>query len=355
MNKDDEQRAMNAGRRNSHRPRHSLLHFLLWASFSSLRIPDCASTSTTNDNDEGRNHSLAHHHYLFHEIDFLAKQSMIMGDVHARNDLGTRLRFLEKSILIELEYMIILDKMISNPDEILSAYSANNAAKTHQKNTSNEAKNHQKKTPTTLGERIADAISSASWPSMASPPQSKFSDSSFKLDHEYDYDWSSRNGYLDMYNNLDCWYHARDQNKPIYTPEMWDLLWEAFRKSTLFPFPSDECPKEPFYAAYTKDDKGRGAFATRKITNGSLVHAGYPNTVFFLDKKSWFRFVSLLPKMFACGKYKRVPILYTDFNIDGHFFRLISPLFLDCKRCYGVCVDTGFDRQWEHCALSKFG
>jgi len=310
---------MNEGRRNGQRPRHSLLHFLLWASSPSLRIADCASTSTTSDDNEGRHHSRAHHH-LFHEIDFLAKQSMIMGDYHVRDDVGNttiskneeqifRLRFLEKSILIELEYMKILDEiMTKNPDEILSAYNANNAAKAHQKNK-----------PTTLGETIADTISSASWPTIASPPQLKHTDSSFKLDHDYDYDSSLKKGYLEMYSDLNCWYHARDQNKPMYTPEMWEILWKAFRESTLFPFPSDERPKEPFYAAYTKDDKGRGVFASRKITKGSLVHAGYPNTVFFLDKKSWFRFVSLLPKMFACGKSECAQY-YTISILDNPFY-----------------------------------
>jgi hypothetical protein len=181
---------------------------------------------------------------------------MIMGDYHVRNDVGNttvstneehvfRLRFLEKSILIELEYMKILDEMMKNPDEILSAYNANNAAKAYQKNT-----------PLTLRERIAGTISRVSWPTIASSPQPKPTDSSFKLDHNYDYDSSLKNGYLEMYSNLNCWYHARDQNKPMYTPEMWEVLWDAFRESTLFPFPSDVCPKEPFYAAYTKDDKG---------------------------------------------------------------------------------------------------
>jgi hypothetical protein len=306
---------MNEGRWNGHRPRHTLLHFLLWASSSSLRIADCASTSSTSDDNEGRHHFRAHHH-LFHEIDFLAKQSMIMGDYHVRDDVGNttsstneehilRLRFLEKSILIELEYMKILDEMMKNPDEILSAYNANNKAKTRQKNT-----------PTTLGKRIADTISIASWPTIAFSPQLKHTDSSSKLDHDYDYDSSLKHGYLEMYSNLNCWYHARDQNKPMYTPEMWEVLWDAFRESTLFPFPSDICPKEPFYAAYTKDDKGRGVFASRNITKGSLVHAGYPNTVFFLDKKSWFRFVSLLPKMFACGK-SRVCQVYTTYDFNS--------------------------------------
>lgn len=247
------------------------------------------------------------HHYFFDEVDFLARQSMIMGDYHA-NDEGTeenihRLRFLEKSILIELAYIRTLEEMTKCPDEFLAAnYAKESAASTTEffSNGTTECGIDEDK-KYTLREMITNTISLATWPSLASLPTKI--ETSYKLDHDYDFDWSLKHGFSRMYHVLECSVHARDQNKPMYTPEMWGQLWALFQESTLYPFPipkAHECPEEPFHAAYTKDGKGRGVFASRNISKGSLVHAGYPNTVFFLDAESWFRFVSLLPKMIAC-------------------------------------------------------
>ena len=102
---------------------------------------------------------------------------------------------------------------------------------------------------------------------------------------------------------MNCREHAYDQTKPIYTRDMWDAVWKAYRESTLYPFPiptSEECHDETFYVNYTTDGKGRGNFASHDIPKGSLVHSGHPNTVFFLDNKSYWRFVTSLPKMYAC-------------------------------------------------------
>ena len=68
------------------------------------------------------NRTLAHH-YFFQEIDFLARQSMILGNFYGDADKATssssaedkiqRLRFLEKSLLIELDYIRRLKEKLS--------------------------------------------------------------------------------------------------------------------------------------------------------------------------------------------------------------------------------------------------
>ena len=255
------------------------------------------------------NRTLAHH-YLFQEIDFLARQSMILGNFHGDADKATstssaedkiqRLRFLEKSLLIELDYIRRLKEMLNNPSDILHKSTANESCSVEATGCGIDEMRFRRDTPREI---IANTISGATWPTLA-PPSSK-NETIYLIDHDYDIDRASERGFVGMYDDFDCYGHAIDQNKPMYTPEMWRKLWEVFRDSTLFPFPipkAHECPQEPFYAAYTTDGKGRGVFASRNITKGSLVHPGHPNTVFFLDSKSWHHFVSSLPKMIACGK-----------------------------------------------------
>ncbi len=284
-----------------------------------LSASSCVCAKSTNENEEGApfNRTTLAHHYFFHEIDFLAKQSMILGNYHGYVDKSTssgnaeeridRLRFLEKSLLVELEYIQQLMDMSKNPDEILHNVNATECYGDVTMGCSYDEMRYQQDTP--RDNVIANVVSRASWPALVpqrtpknTPPQTK---SIYQIDHKYNFDRAMKRGFGRMYDDLNCYDHATDQNKPMYTPEMWRKLWEIFRDSTLFPFPipnDDECPEEPSYAAHTTDGKGRGIFASRNITEGSLVHPGHPNTVFFLDSTSWHRFVSSLPKMFACGK-----------------------------------------------------
>jgi hypothetical protein len=41
-----------------------------------------------------------------------------------------------------------------------------------------------------------------------------------QIDHGYDYDRSIKKGFARVYSDLDCSVRARDQNKPMYAPEM---------------------------------------------------------------------------------------------------------------------------------------
>jgi hypothetical protein len=210
-----------------------------------------------------------------HHIDMAADEATSSSASNrAEEEKIHRLRFMEKSLLIELDYIRRLEEMLRNPDEILH----NNAAGT---------------------ESYSDETTRCD-------DNEQDYETVYQIDHVYDYDRAIEKGFSQMYSDLDCSVHAHDQNKPMYTPEMWIKLWELFRDSTSFPFPipnSRERPEEPYRAAHTTDGKGRGVFASRDIAKGSLVHPGHPNTVFFLNSKSWHRFVSSLPKMFACGKF----------------------------------------------------
>ena len=264
------------------RPGFALPQLILLFSSSSLA---CAKSMCDNEGSIISNRTLAHH-YFFHEIDFLARQSMVLGNYHGDADKATsissavdkiqRLRFLEKSLLIELDYIRRLKEMLNNPSDILHKSTANESCSVEATGCGIDEMRFRRDTPREI---IANTISGATWPTLA-PPSSK-NETIYLIDHDYDINRASERGFVGMYHDFDCPDHAAEQNKPMYTPEMWRKLWEVFRDESLFPFPipnAHECPEEPFYAAYTTDGKGRGVFASRNITKGSLVHPGHPNT-----------------------------------------------------------------------------
>ncbi len=298
---------------------HCVLSQLIF--LSSQSIPSYyahALASEIIDNDGGNIILLKQplsQHYFNHEIDFLAHQSMILGNYHGTADNKSssiiddkihRLNFLAKSLRMELDYMRRLTKMMNNPNESMSSRADGSLECSEScSDETTESCSTRNKTHDTHERTITNAISKATWPSWVESLPSEINTTQ-PIEEErrdvIDYEWATANGFVSMYIKLNCHDHAYDQKKPIYTPEMWRKLWETFRTSTLFPFPipdSGECPDEPYYVAHSVG-KGRGNFASRNITKGSLVHSGHPNTVFFLDAKSWFRFVIALPKCMAC-------------------------------------------------------
>lgn len=287
-----------------------------------FRSTPCARASDIIDNGESNimllHHPLARHYFNF-EIDFLGQQSTILGNHHVVSaDKATpisnidkeihRLSFLEKSLHMELDYMRRLTKMMDNPDEFLFPHAtepspSSESCSDEEFGNMSEKKKMFRETQERL--MITKVLSAATWPTLSAPRSSKIKSSHPKTEEIHDsidYDWLATHGFARTYRKLNCHDHAYDQEKPIYTPDMWRKLWKSFQKSTLFPFPipdADEITIEPYYVAYA-DGKGRGNFASKNITKGSLIHSGHPNTVFFLEGKSWYRFVSTLPREMAC-------------------------------------------------------
>jgi len=243
---------------------------------------------------------------------------MVLGDYYPSNDGDEdieRMEFIERSIRLELDYIRRLRKALKEPDDILG--NINITDTTPKKKTSIN----------NVAEVVIDAISEATWPSIATSSTNSttrtkaYYDMSTRLntttnpnnpDEVYDYDWASVYGFGNMHEEWQCREHAHSQTKPIYTPEMWDMLWKAFVHSTLFPFPipaeaklctqtnHESCAEQPFYVNITTDGKGRGNFASRNITKGEQIYNGHPNTVFFLDGNSFYRFITSLPRKVAC-------------------------------------------------------
>ncbi|KAL7551026.1 hypothetical protein ACHAWF_014232 [Thalassiosira exigua] len=253
--------------------------------------PQCAEVPCTASFDEDKELSepfTVEQYYFAQEIDFFAKQAMILGDhpdASREDDLEgviARLWFIEKSLQMELDYIRRL-KMLRESGTLEQFDN-----ETHSIQPEIIVPIEGGEGSTNAADAVIDAVKGATWPTW--------------VGNGYDYDWIVEREFFTLYAKLKCKSQTYNQNKPMYTPEMWNLLWEAYRESTLFPFPVPEAgdSSKLYYAKHTSDGKGRGNFASEDIPAGSLVHSGHPNTVFFLDNKSWYRFVTLLPKMFAC-------------------------------------------------------
>lgn len=329
--------------------------FILLLISSALVHQSSAAVIINNNTDvtEGKSNDdiispFLERYYFSQEIDFLARQALILGDYHptdAGKDSGANeddderaiLKFIEKSLQLELDYIRRLRVMLDNPEEALANITAThnntNASSTSTtkqkgeknmtanvassvsdstkatKSTTKKEKEKKRSLIKDTAKSIIDAITEATWPKMASSPTASSTSAAtdttdeydYTINTEYDYDWAAINGFGAMHQDWKCRSHAHSQTKPLYTPEMWDYIWMKFQQSTKFPFPKPtNCPVEPFYVNRTTDGKGRGNFASRNISKGSLVHSGHPNTVFFLDNASFYRFITSLPRQFAC-------------------------------------------------------
>ena len=126
--------------------------------------------------------------------------------------------------------------------------------------------------------------------------------------------WESYS-YYDIFHHFDCRHHSRDQTKPLYTLEDWVFFRKQYKEMVTGelsdeiwydPVPptegytlTDDGPP-PYYAAYSRDGRGRGLFASRDIKKGELVHDDTKSAVMFLDAMAWRRFVFSLPRRMAC-------------------------------------------------------
>mmetsp|Transcript_36321 Transcript_36321/g.78401 ORF Transcript_36321/g.78401 Transcript_36321/m.78401 type:complete len:438 (+) Transcript_36321:61-1374(+) len=305
--------------------RRSSSHYLLLVQLSLVLLShsplfanasEIVNNSNNNNDNDGNviSEQPINPYYFAHEIDFLAQQAMKLGDYRDAatgkkltdmdniNEQITRARFIEKSLQIELEYIRKLRAMKKGDNNETETTTPDNSDIKDSRGMKSDDITDEKKVcdvPTI----ISDAITGATWPAWAITPTEEEIPPFLELDHKYDYDRVAEYGFEWMHSLLGCRAHAHDQKKPLYTPQNWNQMWKAFQDSTLFPFPrptSEERLDLPYHVAYTTDGKGRGNFASRNIAKGELVNPGAPNTVFFLNAKSWYRFVSALPKMMAC-------------------------------------------------------
>ena len=131
---------------------------------------------------------------------------MVLGDYHPSNDGDEdieRMKFIERSIRLELDYIRRLRKMLKHPDDVLGN---NNITETTPK---------KKTSINNVAKVVIDAISEATWPSMAtsstnSTTTNAYYDMSTRLntttnpknpDEVYDYDWAAGKSVF-VYDNL---------------------------------------------------------------------------------------------------------------------------------------------------------
>lgn len=107
--------------------------------------------------------------------------------------------------------------------------------------------------------------------------------------------------FVQIYAHFDCWTHARNQHKPLYTPKMWALIWKVFAAQAGIDVSVLRIHDNGsnYYSDYS-EGKGWGVFAARNFSKGELVHDGSLNTVFWNDGLRWKEFIVSLPPAMSC-------------------------------------------------------
>ncbi|KAL9184780.1 hypothetical protein ACHAXT_012750 [Thalassiosira profunda] len=119
-------------------------------------------------------------------------------------------------------------------------------------------------------------------------------------------------GFYDTRLHFDCSKYAHNQSKKLPSVKDWQFLRDRYRavvdSSATFddPVPPTEGytfgegGPPPYYAAHSKDGRGRGLFASRDIKKGDLVHNGEQSDLLVPSGEAWRRFVFSLPRNKAC-------------------------------------------------------
>lgn len=237
-------------------------------------------------------------HYVRQEFEMLTDQAMILGNYHP-NDKESRLRLQLKALQIEMAYSKNLRQMMLTGSNIATTFESSKESELK-----GDYRQQQRKVGNILikiNETICQAMPWHHWAG-GYGYSSKNDDSipvGLQNHHGYDFDWVDEYGSFGLYDELNCYAHAREQYKRLYTADDWNSLWQTFQVSSLYPYPIPNPTKRPYHASYSKG-RGRGNFASRNISKGELIYDGYINTAFFQEGESFKRFVALLSREAAC-------------------------------------------------------
>jgi hypothetical protein len=103
-----------------------------------------------------------------------------------------------------------------------------------------------------------------------------------------------------LYEHLDCYPHAINQSKPIYTQAMYQHMKNKYTELTGHALPPTAHDNSTFYIA-SSDHAGRGVFASRNITKGEIIPFNSTcSVVFFDDGLLWKKYVVSLPREMGC-------------------------------------------------------
>ena len=175
-----------------------------------------AYNSPQHDNHNHPLQKSMEHQYFANEIDFLAKQAMVLGNHPANDDEISRLKFIEKSLQMELDYIRRLRELKAQ-----AAARADNA----ESEASPTPDTAQSIIHKTLADSLAAAtnstkwlnvISGATWPTWAYYPDKIVDVPNIKThqstatieEEEYDYDWISENGKVYINNESGIFFGA---------------------------------------------------------------------------------------------------------------------------------------------------
>ncbi|KAL3783458.1 hypothetical protein HJC23_008650 [Cyclotella cryptica] len=103
-----------------------------------------------------------------------------------------------------------------------------------------------------------------------------------------------------LYEHLNCYPHAINQSKPLYTPAMYQHMKDKYTELTGQTLPIQSNDNSTFHIS-TSEHAGRGVFASRNISKGEILPFDSTcSVVFFDDGLLWKTYVVSLPREMGC-------------------------------------------------------
>lgn len=230
-------------------------------------------------------------HYFRQEFELLTRQAMILGDYHP-SDEENRLKLQLKALQVELAYTRNLRQIMADNN--------NNSTACNETENKGDGKKRTHRISRAILNKIEKKISQASLYRRIASLSKRGIPVRLQIHHGYDFDWITEMGSFGLYDELECYDHALNQKKRLYTDDDWYFLWQKFQDASLYPYPIPPTSSNRLYYTSYSDGKGRGNFASRAIKEGEMIYNGYKNAAFFQEGESFRRFLSLLSKEAAC-------------------------------------------------------
>ena len=107
--------------------------------------------------------------------------------------------------------------------------------------------------------------------------------------------------FSDLHHRLNCYQHATNQKKPMYTPEMYRHMKDQFTKLTGMEFEPLPAVAQTVYHIGESEGAGRGVFASRDIKKGEIIpFYDSVHVVTFTDGMLWKEYIMSLPRTMGC-------------------------------------------------------
>lgn len=107
-------------------------------------------------------------------------------------------------------------------------------------------------------------------------------------------------GFVDLHIHLDCFEHATNESKPVYSEDVYHHMRDKYTELTGYIFKPLTYEQDVFHIDFA-EKAGRGVFASREIKKGEIIPFDATcSVVTFLSGQLWKDYVMSLPRTLGC-------------------------------------------------------